>query len=477
MKKILSLTLATAMMFILLVGCSSKPADPAPAQNTAEVESAAKEFTPPADAEVANMDTDWIWEDPATSGEVNFWIPFKGNQGMDAMIAEFNSYYPNITVNLNTYNNNADGNVAVNTAIMAGEVDVLASFNALNTYNRWSNNLYIDITDKVAAEGIDLIEQWGTDVYKYEDRIYSLPCGGVVYYVSVNMDLWNKAGLGELPTSWTWDEYLEACKAMTEVAADGSVNVYGGTDYHAHDLVTYPYAQVYGGDMYYTPEGKASFDDPVIIQALEREVQAELVDKVWYPKYQYSSDNTQTQMIFCTGLAATAISSNMVRFLADTNTYPDVKWKTGFVPYPICEEGQYNYLEGVYPFSHAGICTNCQDESAAWVFLKWYSTYGVKYLTAAGHQSNWKGTDTSELASIIWGSKEEAEKWVDLESFERVVGRTDLETWVQDDLTAYSDVAKAFSSRILSALAGEITPEECLKAAAEDANNSIAAAK
>ena len=45
---------------------------------------------------------------------------------MDALIADFNSIYPNITVELNTYNNNSDGNMSVNTSILAGEVDVLA---------------------------------------------------------------------------------------------------------------------------------------------------------------------------------------------------------------------------------------------------------------------------------------------------------------------------------------------------------------
>ena len=40
-----------------------------------------------------------------------------------------------------------------------------------------------------------------------------------------------KAGLGELPTERTWDEYLAASKAMTEYNEDGTVKVYGGSDY------------------------------------------------------------------------------------------------------------------------------------------------------------------------------------------------------------------------------------------------------
>ena len=44
----------------------------------------------------------WVFaEDPASvTGTVRFYIPFKGNQGMDEMIAEFNQTYPNVTIEL-----------------------------------------------------------------------------------------------------------------------------------------------------------------------------------------------------------------------------------------------------------------------------------------------------------------------------------------------------------------------------------------
>ena len=40
---------------------------------------------------------------------------------------------------------------------------------------------------QVEKEGIDLVANWGTDAYKYEDHIYTLPCGGLKYFVSINM--------------------------------------------------------------------------------------------------------------------------------------------------------------------------------------------------------------------------------------------------------------------------------------------------
>ena len=141
MKKILALMLAVIMVAAVFAGCGQKSADPteAPATTQGGETTAAPETPTEAAPEADPSDiTSWILEeDTNMSGVVNFWIPFKGTQGMDAMIADFNQTYPNIQVNLNTYSNNSDGNVAVNTAIMGGEVDVLASFGQNMTYKRW----------------------------------------------------------------------------------------------------------------------------------------------------------------------------------------------------------------------------------------------------------------------------------------------------------------------------------------------------
>ena len=154
-----------------------------------------------------NKDADiysWIFnEDTSVSGKVRFYMPFNGKQGMDAMIAEFNETYPNITIELNTYNNNSEGNVALNTAIMAGECDVVTSFEIVNLMNRLNNGLYIDLTDRVKAENISLMDNWGTEAYNVDGHTYVFPCGGLTHYVAINLDAWNEAGLGELPTDWT----------------------------------------------------------------------------------------------------------------------------------------------------------------------------------------------------------------------------------------------------------------------------------
>ena len=423
------------------------------------------------------LDTSWILEeDTSISGDISFWMPFKGSQGMDALIADFNKTYPNIKVTLNTYNNNSDGNLSVNTSIMAGEVDVIASFGLSNVYKRWEAGLYEDLTDLVEEEGIDLVANWGSDAFKYDDCIYTFPCGGLSYYVAINMTAWEKAGLGELPTEWTWDEYLEASRKMTQKDADGNVLVYGGSDYSSINYYTYPWYQVYGHDQYYTLDGTASnFTDPLIIKALQREVDAEVNEKIWYPLTTYRADGSSAAKVYLAHQTSSVVVCNLLRFLRDTETYP-VDWVTAFAPYPVEEKGQTNYMAGIPIYSHAGICTGAQDEEAAWYWLAWYSTHGVKYLVNAGHASAWKGTDLSSIVNLVFGSEEEAAKLVDLESFKAVVTNYDAPAYIDTYLWAYSDLASLCNEYGMYAHQGTMTVEEAMAAAAAEADKLIAEA-
>jgi len=471
MKRRMLPVLLAAIMLFGITSCSSTTTEPGPSDPAPS--SAPPETTPAASKEPGDI-TSWIFEDDKSiEGTVRFWIPFKGDQGMDDMIAEFNKEYPNIKVDLTTYNNNADGNLSVNTAIMAGEVDVLASFGLNNTYNRWQNDLFLDLTDKVDQEGIDLVSNWGSDVYKYNDKIYSFPCGGISYFLSINKNAWDEAGLGDIPTEWTWDEYIEACKKMTRKDDKGKTLVYGGSDYHTINYYTYAKSQVTGKDANYDDEtGLSSLNSDLIVHSLERKLKAENEDGVWFPLKTYRADNLQTQMVYTNGTAASCLCTNINRFLRDTENYP-MDTITCFAPYPTEEKGQKNYMSGISVFSHAGITTGCQDEEAAWAFLKYFSTYGSRYLIVAGHQSTWKGTDVNDLVDLVYGSEEEASRIIDVDSFKRYVVNYDNPSYVETQTTAISDITSICTEYTMYAANGEMSVKDALNEAADMANDVI----
>ena len=189
-----------------------------------------KDSTKPAATYESEVYGDPVYIEPnpdSLTGNVRFYTCFAGENGTDALIEEFNKYYPNINVEANVYKNNADGNVGLDTAMIAGEVDVILSFGVANTANRWANGLLMDLTELLKEDNLDLVDEWGTDAYTYNGRTYVFPSGGLSIFVAINMDKWEKAGFGELPTEWTWDEYLDVCRALTEYDSNGNVIVYG----------------------------------------------------------------------------------------------------------------------------------------------------------------------------------------------------------------------------------------------------------
>lgn len=426
----------------------------------------------PADA----ADHAWVFaKNPASvKGTVRFWIPFKGPAGMNAMIAEFNKYYPNVTVELTPFNNNTDGNLGVNTALMAGDIDVLASFGLNATYNRWANNMFIPLDDLMRKEGIDLVENWGTDKYRYKDTTYSFPCGGLSYYIVINKKAWDEAGLGAIPSEWTWDEYLDVCRKMTKKDASGNTTVYGGTDYHSINYWSFVGAQVYGRNPYYGDDGLSRFGDPIMKKGMEIRYQADNVEKIWFPLSKYRSDNIQTQMVYMAGQSASAITPNMIRFIRDKENYP-IDWVNYFAPWPVMEKGQTNYMAGVSPYSHVGISVNSskKDWEAIWAFTKFYATYGSRYLIVAGHQSTWKYTDTSDLVDLVFGSEENAKQLIDVDSFQRVVVNYKNPAFYEDIITAYPDVNKAATTYTMDIAHDQCSIDEGMARMQADADAAI----
>ena len=487
MKKLIALLLVAVMAIGLFAACGKTPVGTTPKDTTPKdttPSTTAPKDTTPSTTAPKELETDWIWEDTSLSGELTFAIPFKTTQGMQAMVDEFNKTYPNIKVNIHTYSNTSDGQTQMRAAVVAGTIDVWAAFGLSSLNKMWEGELGMDLTDLCEEEGIDLVANWGTDAYKYEDSIYSFPCGGMSVYVAINMDAWKEAGLdkkyeatGGLPTEWTWEEYIEASKLMTKTNADGTTR-FGGSDYHSINYFMYAHCQVAGGDMYYEADGTSSYDNPIIKAALERKIKAELEDKIWYPDAKYRGESIQAQTPYCEGITASTIIPNVVRFLHDTSKF-NVNWITGFAPFPVVEKGQTNYMSGTPNFSHAGISSYLPEEKfdIAWAWLKWYSTHGVKYLAVAGHQPAWKGTEPGSAVELIYGTKEEAAKWIDIESYNRVVGRSDLPGYVETNLTAYGDVSKALSDPMMQCINGEITPEACLQQALADAEKALADAE
>ena len=445
MKRILSLVVLLAMV-LSFTACSGGTETSSPSQSEPS-SSAGGSASSEADA-----------SDPASmSGTVRVWTAYSEEQGMGALVEAFNEKYPNITVELTKANNTADENVKIDTALMAGgEIDVLLSYGLPRTTARVDAGNFMELTDLIEEAGLDSQRDYGAE-YLFDGKLYTLPIDGIACFVSINMTKWEEAGLGEIPQEWTWDEYLEACRAMTK---DG---VFGGSDYQSLEAAYYPVIQIEGGDIFYNVDGDGLTrftSDPEFADALNRKYKAEVEDKIWYKLTDYRANGIQAQDTFLTGQTASTISTNLFRFIRDTENYP-IDFKVAFAPYPVKEEGQTNYMAGIAPFGQLAVTSTCENKEASWEFAKFFATEGNIYLSMAGHLPMYKGTDIDNAVDVIFGSVENAEKLIDVESFKRVVLNYDATTY--QDSVAYAECEAVWSEVLMYIMGGEMSVEDGLK--------------
>lgn len=477
MKKVLSSLLCLTML-VSLTACSSGDSAPAPSETPAAQTTAggAADGTTAAQTESSQAAVSgepvYINPDAANmTGTVRFWTAFDGQYGTANLIKDFNEYYPNITVEYNVYSNNTEGNLKVDTAMMAGELDALLSFNTYNTAARWENNMLLDLTDRLAADNLDLDAEWDGGGYLYNGRAYAIPSGGLSVFVAVNMRRWEEAGLGDLPTEWTWDEYIEACRKMTEKDASGETVVYGGTDFNQRDYWTYMLRQSKGVDALYNSEGYADFDNPLCAKIFQRYKDCE-EEGIWFSKMDLISNNQKSRDLLWNENVASCVESIITRFVTDTEKYPH-DFILGYAPYPINEPGETNYALGNMPNSFFCVPQNAQDPDAAYEFIKFASTYGGKYLYMAGHTTTWTKTDPNEIVDLVFGSAEEAAKWIDVDSYIANVLAVGAPAYHEERVTAYNEIYTIMAEYTDYILNGSMSIEEGLAEMNELCNEAI----
>ena len=153
-------------------------------------------------------------EDPI---ELHFVCAYAANYGMQDLIDDFEAQHPNIKIILDVYNNSSDGNQAVDNMLMAGGlIDLQLAYGLDKTDFRASSDFYVNLDERVAEWGIDMQETFGVDIKfrnsEGEQHYFGIPVDALQWYICINMTEWEAAGLGELPTAWTWDEYIDACR-------------------------------------------------------------------------------------------------------------------------------------------------------------------------------------------------------------------------------------------------------------------------
>lgn len=263
MKKIVSLTLAAAML-ASLAACSGAngsepPKEPEnlqskvdiPAQDPKTAETGKFEYgtTPEGYTIIENLDT-----------SENVTLTMAGWEGgpsetdnINEALELFNKYYPNIKVEYTPSADSGEGHHGkIMTMYSAGTAPDVFYLGSGYVHDFADKGIVYDITDAFSeAFTLDDYIPVALSCMQYKDRLYGITSCNVSPELYYNKDLFDAAGVPYPPTSgdeaWTWDEFVDAAKKLTIQDDNGKIKQYGFYGLEDAELLT-AYFYQYGMD-------------------------------------------------------------------------------------------------------------------------------------------------------------------------------------------------------------------------------------
>ena len=132
------------------------------------------------------------------------------------------------------------------------------------------SDIAYDLTDDFEAMGIhpDQIWECTRPTYIFEDRIYGHPGNANAFGIWYNKNIFDEKGVPYPEPGWTWDEFIDTAKRLTEYDEQGRPRRYGFIgpwDPSLYETILRQY-----GAHYYTPDGtRCILDSPEAIAAME----------------------------------------------------------------------------------------------------------------------------------------------------------------------------------------------------------------
>lgn len=212
---------------------------------------------------------------------------------------------------------------------------------------------------------------------RYEGKQYGIPMdlnNQVMFY---NKNLFQDAGIKDIDYTWTWNNFLDACKKLTKTDGSGKVIQYGYvTELNWEHLS--PWIWMNKGDWFNSTLTKCTVDTPRTVEAFT--FIGDLINKYNY----MPSPTRQTEMglpgalqIFSAGKCG--MYSSGFWQISTLRTIKTFKWDIGPLPYKILEKGKplrASTLGGV----QLCILSASKNKEAGWKFIKYRTKPEVQKL-------------------------------------------------------------------------------------------------
>ncbi|WP_339310970.1 sugar ABC transporter substrate-binding protein [Paenibacillus sp. FSL M7-0896] len=268
-----------------------------------------------------------------------------------------------------------------------GDVDLITMQNAIVLSKYANNDWLLPLNDIYKEASYDYETEFGKNLSKFNgDTIYTLPDSLVSWVVFYNKKIFDDANVPYPSGEWTWDQYIETAKKLT----DPSKGIYGSSmpDY---DIILYLLAQQRGVNAY-KADGTSNYDDPAFKESLQ-----------WYGdfgnklKIQPSWLEIKSKKIpydaFMTGKYGMQLIGSWYTFAPqDLKTYPR-DWKIGITQIPVDPQGKNSIS------TSGGVAINkaSKHPKEAADFIKWFAENNYKYSGGMTAQVNLNEEESDKL--------------------------------------------------------------------------------
>lgn len=298
----------------------------------------------------------------------------------ETIIPDFEAKNPNIKINLVVVAW-ADFDTKMQTMIAAGTPpDIWSHWGPSGFQDYVKRGLVADLTPLIEKDKFD-VSDFLPDVlkiYQVDGKYYGLPIltgGSFIFY---NQNLFDAAGVSYPTTnwddtSWTYDAFLEKCKALTKTSAtfDPAKDIFGcNLGFWPNDAFAWMWGQDFYPDSAYQTgfADTAYLDKPAVIAAFQAKQ-----DIVW--KLHYQPDPAQASAFTGDLFATGKVAMNLTGVWGWWQNITDFKWGVGALPYGAPGRKDVVFTD---PWM---LSSKSPHPEEAWTFLK--------YLVSPDVQASW----------------------------------------------------------------------------------------
>ncbi|MEK4003255.1 ABC transporter substrate-binding protein [Paenibacillus sp. FSL H3-0333] len=350
---------------------------------------------------------------------LKMWGGVPPESGPQQVVDNWNKEHPDIQVEYVRYVNDDDGNLKLDTAMITGQdVDLFVNYTISHAAKRVESGLALDLS---GFTDYNIEEKMGADTasWKIDGKFYGVPTTKSPFFIALNKDALDKAGL-PVPKEWTWNELREYAKKLK------SGNSYGFIQ-NMEPFVD-PIDSVLSQEGYTKPDGTSNLDHPLVRQWLETLNGMMQDDKTTPPLGEQLTSKMPVEQVFLSGeVPMLNIGAWLLRSSNNFTDFPR-DFKIAFAPVPRLAESASDYVTRGGLGDYISINAKSKKQEAAWEFLKWYSDGGMSPMATGGRLPASKDAKQEDALKSLIGDKSDS---YDLDSLMYVMFDNKTPTYVR----------------------------------------------